>query len=55
MEVVDHPFMLAAQCHPEELYQFDPTWTKLFTVFIAACTQRKTIQIERLNSEEYAA
>jgi putative glutamine amidotransferase len=55
MEVVDHPFMLAAQCHPEELYQFDPTWTKLFTAFIAACTQRKTIQIESLTSEEYAA
>ncbi len=34
MEVMDHPFMLAAQCHPEELYQFNPGWAKLFSAFV---------------------
>jgi putative glutamine amidotransferase len=58
MEVVDHPFMLAAQCHPEELYRSEPVWAKLFQAFIAACTQKISLQIE-LNatqrSDEYAA
>lgn len=55
MEVMDHPFMLAAQCHPEELYQCDPSWAKLFSAFVTACIQRKTMQVETLNSEDYAA
>jgi len=55
MEVADHPFMMAAQCHPEELYQSDPVWTKLFSAFITACIQRRTLQVEGLNSEDYAA
>jgi putative glutamine amidotransferase len=59
MEVTDHPFMLAAQCHPEELYQSTPIWAKLFTAFVAACTQRIMIQVETLNDtlrvEDYAA
>ena len=55
MEVADHPFMLATQCHPEELYQLEPVWAKLFKAFMAACAQRSTIQIERLTIEGYAA
>jgi putative glutamine amidotransferase len=59
MEIADHPFMLAAQCHPEELYQSTPIWAKLFTAFVAACTHRITLQIESLNEalhvDEYAA
>jgi putative glutamine amidotransferase len=59
MEVAHHPFMLAAQCHPEELYQSTPIWAKLFTAFIAACTQKITLQMEgpdeTLNTEDYAA
>ena len=55
MEVTDHPFMLAAQCHPEELYESDPVWAKLFKAFVTACTQRSTLQIEKLTIENYAA
>lgn len=58
MEVVDHPFMLAVQCHPEELYQSEPVWAKLFQVFIAASTQRISQQIELNETQrdnEYAA
>jgi putative glutamine amidotransferase len=55
MEIADHPFMLAVQCHPEELYQFEPVWTKLFKAFVMASTQRSTMQIEKLTVEDYAA
>ena len=59
MEVADHPFMLATQCHPEELYQSTPVWAKLFTAFVAACAERTTLQIESLNEalsvDDYAA
>lgn len=37
LEVPEHPFMLAVQCHPEEMYQDDPTWNKLFVAFIESC------------------
>jgi putative glutamine amidotransferase len=59
MEVADHPFMLAAQCHPEELYQSNPIWALLFSAFVAACKKRTTLQIEEpdetQNAAEYAA
>ncbi|HZO73349.1 MAG TPA: gamma-glutamyl-gamma-aminobutyrate hydrolase family protein [Ktedonobacteraceae bacterium] len=38
MEVPDHRFMVAAQCHPEELYNDDPMWVRLFQAFIHACS-----------------
>jgi putative glutamine amidotransferase len=37
LEIPGHPFMLGVQCHPEELYLDDPTWTKLFVALIEAC------------------
>ena len=37
LEVPDHPFFLAVQCHPEELYETYPVWLRLFEAFVAAC------------------
>jgi putative glutamine amidotransferase len=37
LEVPGHPFFLAAQCHPEELYETQPVWLRLFEAFVAAC------------------
>lgn len=37
LEVTNRRFMLGVQCHPEELYQDDATWTKLFLAFVDAC------------------
>jgi putative glutamine amidotransferase len=39
MEVPGHRFMLAAQCHPEELYAEHLAWSRLFKAFIDACTK----------------
>jgi putative glutamine amidotransferase len=39
LEVPEHPFMVAAQCHPEEISREEPTWTRLFSAFITACIQ----------------
>jgi len=38
MEVPDHRFMVAAQCHPEELYNDHPMWARLFQAFVDACS-----------------
>jgi putative glutamine amidotransferase len=40
LEVPAQPFMLAAQCHPEELYKTYPVWARLFEAFILACAKR---------------
>lgn len=37
LEVTTHPFMMAAQCHPEELYTEHPAWARFFQAFIEAC------------------
>ncbi len=50
LEVSDHPFMLGVQCHPEELYQDDSTWNRLFVAFIDACVApvvRTLTKVER--------
>ncbi len=46
MEVPEHPFMLAAQCHPEEIYLDEPAWARLFAALIDASTKRMMRQIE---------
>jgi putative glutamine amidotransferase len=50
MEVADHPFMVGAQCHPEEIYLDEPAWGRLFSVFIDACMKRIMQQIELTGS-----
>jgi putative glutamine amidotransferase len=37
LEVPNQRFMLAVQGHPEELYQDNPAWARLFRAFIEAC------------------
>jgi putative glutamine amidotransferase len=37
LEVPNLRFMLAVQCHPEELYAEQPVWSRLFGAFINAC------------------
>jgi putative glutamine amidotransferase len=39
LEMPAHPFMLAVQCHPEELVSSAPVWSRLFEAFIEACRQ----------------
>lgn len=41
LEVSGHPFMMAAQCHPEELYSEHDIWQRLFFAFIKACVVRE--------------
>lgn len=40
LEVSDRSFMLATQCHPEELYHEYPVWERLFSAFVDACTEK---------------
>ena len=42
LEVPEQPFMVAAQCHPEELYQIYPVWARLFAAFISACSKSQS-------------
>lgn len=37
MEVPSHRFVLAAQCHPEEIYMKENAFANLFSTFVAAC------------------
>ncbi|HEY7419510.1 MAG TPA: gamma-glutamyl-gamma-aminobutyrate hydrolase family protein [Ktedonobacteraceae bacterium] len=41
LEVSGHPFMMAAQCHPEELYAEHEIWQRLFSAFVRACVVRE--------------
>jgi putative glutamine amidotransferase len=38
LEVPTHSFMMAVQCHPEELYAEYPVWSRLFEAFINSCS-----------------
>jgi gamma-glutamyl-gamma-aminobutyrate hydrolase PuuD len=31
--------MMAAQCHPEELYTEHTVWARLFNAFVKACSE----------------
>ncbi|GCE48090.1 putative glutamine amidotransferase [Thermosporothrix hazakensis] len=51
LEVPGHRFMLAAQCHPEEIWRDEPVWGKLFHAFIEECSnahKRTTLTIDKL-------
>jgi putative glutamine amidotransferase len=41
LELPERSFVMAVQCHPEELYIEQPVWTRLFKAFIDACIERK--------------
>lgn len=40
LEVPGVHFMVAVQCHPEELYTEQPVWSRLFGAFVDACKSR---------------
>lgn len=44
LEVPGHPFMLGAQCHPEEIYSDEPAWQRLFGAFIEASSQARRLE-----------
>jgi putative glutamine amidotransferase len=48
MEISEQRFMLAAECHPEYLYQDEPAWARLFAAFVAACSMPIMQAIESL-------
>ena len=48
MEIPDHRFMVAAQCHPEEMYDDSPIWPRLFQAFIDACSITVVRQMEEV-------
>lgn len=37
MEVSGYRFVLATQCHPEEIYTVEPVWARLFAAFVQEC------------------
>lgn len=41
LEVSGHPFMMAVQCHPEELYAEHEIWQRAFSTFVNACVVRE--------------
>ncbi len=49
LEIPDHPFMLGAQCHPEELCDSQPVWSRIFAAFIDACVQSMAHKIESVS------
>lgn len=49
LEVPDHRFLVAVQCHPEELWQDEPAWKCLFTAFLEACSKPRGKQIYPIN------
>jgi putative glutamine amidotransferase len=48
MEVPGQRFMLAAQCHPEELYAEHPAWSRLFQAFVDACAKNMSHRYEAM-------
>lgn len=47
LEVPAHPFMVAAQCHPEELYKDWHIWANLFQDFIYKCEEHRSLATTR--------
>lgn len=42
MEARDYDFVMAIQCHPEEIFSSEPACTRLFSAFVKACSERST-------------
>lgn len=49
MELPGRSFVMAVQCHPEELYTEQPVWARLFSAFINECIKRKAYQTKAAN------
>jgi len=45
LESPERSFVLAVQCHPEEMYREYPIWSRLFTAFVNACVERMSHQL----------
>ena len=45
LEIPDRTYMLATQCHPEELYRDNPVWMHLFRGLIKACEKKASTTI----------
>jgi putative glutamine amidotransferase len=55
LEVPGRRFMMAAQCHPEELYKDERVWGNLFSAFVDACVHpvvRTLTKVEQSMSAE---
>ena len=39
MEAPDYHFVMAVQCHPEEIYTSEPACTRLFSAFVKTCSE----------------
>ena len=42
MEAPDYHFVMAVQCHPEEIFTSEPACARLFSAFVKACSDRST-------------
>jgi putative glutamine amidotransferase len=40
LEIPEHRFMVAVQCHPEELYNDNQAWARYFTAFVNASAKK---------------
>ena len=40
MEAPDYQFVMAVQCHPEEIFTSEPACARLFSAFVKACSDR---------------
>jgi putative glutamine amidotransferase len=45
LEVSGYRFVMAAQCHPEEIYAIEPAFARLFSAFVQASSSRKDEEI----------
>ncbi|SRR5579884_208543 len=50
LEVSGPTFMVAAQCHPEELFSEIPAWARLFKAFILACEESALRKVEKVEA-----
>ena len=46
LEVDGYDFVLGVQCHPEEVYAFEPTCARLFKAFVQACSSDGLEEVE---------
>ena len=51
LEVPDQRFMMAVQCHPEELYAEHPIWSRLFGAFIDASKSQYSLSQQKTSIE----
>lgn len=52
LEVSNYRFVMATQCHPEEIYTKEPACARLFTAFVRACSITHLLGKEEETVEE---